>query len=128
MIVEAARCLGLAAATPEGGRVLRGHNEDYQFTLADGEQFYVEVRGGRLTVFPGETPRTGYFESTFIETDAATLRDLFRGSLRPTEAIQQRRFNMVIRMYEGAQITILLRIAGELAREETLQRAWAAEA
>lgn len=128
MIAEAARCLALAAATPEGEQVLRGHDEDYQFTLADGEQFYVEVRGGRLAVFPGETPRTGYFESTFIETDAATLRDLFRGSLRPTEAIQQRRFNMVIRMYEGAQITTLLRIAGELAREEALQRAWAAEA
>ena len=101
MLAEATQFFDRAAATPEGQRVLRGHDEDYQFTLADGEQFFVEIRGGRLAVHPGETPRTGYFESTFIETGADTLRQLFRGSTRPTEAIQQRRFNMVIRMYEG---------------------------
>ncbi len=124
MMEEATQRFVRAAATPEGERVLRGHDEDYQFDLADGERFYVEIQAGGLAVHAGETPRRGYYESTFIETDAATLRELFRGSLRPTEAIQQRRFNMVIRMYEGAQITILLRIAGELARQESLQAAW----
>jgi hypothetical protein len=122
IIEEAARAFGRAADTEEGRRVALGHDEDYQFDLSDGPAFYVSIQGGAVSVHPGRTPKTGYFESTFIESDTNTLRALFQGKLRPVQAIEQRRFNMLIRMYEGAQITILLRIAGEQAREELVQR------
>lgn len=116
IISEAATAFGEAAATAEGRRVIAGHDEDYQFDLVDGPDFFVSINAGGVTVHPGRTSKLGYFESTFITTDSRTLGDLFAGRLGPVEAIEQRRFTMLIRMYEGAQVTILLRIAGELAR------------
>lgn len=110
-----ARVLGEAARTPEGAKILVGHDEDYQFDLEDGTSFYVSIANGGLSVHNGHTPKTGYYETTFIETDGATLQDLVKGKLRPVDAIEENRFRMVIRMYEGCQITILLRIAGDLA-------------
>ncbi len=127
ILQEARDFFARAAETSEGQWVLQGHDEDYQFDLADGPSFYVSIHGGRLSVHPGRTPKTGYFETTYIGTDTRTLRELFSGKLRPVDAIEQRRFNMLIRMYEGAQITILLRIGGEIAREQLLQRVYAAD-
>jgi hypothetical protein len=123
-IIEEARAFfERAAQTEEARRVLLGHDEDYQFDLADGPSFHVSMQGGALSVQPGPTSRRGYYESTFIETDSRTLRELFSGKLGPVQAIEQRRFNMLIRMYEGCQITILLRIGGEQFREDLVQQA-----
>jgi hypothetical protein len=123
IVQEATAFFTRAATTDEAKRVLKGHDEDYQFDLTDGPSFYVSVESGGIAVHAGRTPKTGYFETTYVETDSATLRDLFAGKLRPIEGIEQRRFRMLIRMYEGAQITILLRIGGEQAREDVLRRA-----
>jgi len=123
IIEEAKSIFARAAETVEGRYALEGHDEDYQFKLKDAHSFYVSIQGGKLIVASGDTPKTGYFECTYIETDSQTLRELFSGKLRPVEAIEQRRFNMLIRMYEGCQITILLRICGELIRKSFLERA-----
>ncbi len=123
ILAEAKSVFARAAETAEGRRVLQGHDEDYQFYLKDGPSFYVSIQEGGLNVSAGDTPRKGYFESTYIETDCKSLRELFSGKLRPVGAIEQRRFTMLIRMYEGCQITILLRIGGELAREDFVHQA-----
>ena len=117
---ELAKALASAAATEEGKRTITGHDEDYQFDLDDGASFYVSITAGGLKLIDGKTPKTDYYETTYIETDATTLRQLMSGRLGPVDAIEQNRFRMVIRMYEGCQITILLRIAGDQARERVL--------
>ena len=121
VIAELARALGEAANTDEGKKALVGHNEDYQFDLDDGTAFYVSIENDGLLVRPGKMPKTGYYETTYVETDAATLRLLIGGKLRPVDAIEQNRFRMVIRMYEGCQITILLRIAGDLSVKRLIE-------
>lgn len=121
ILAELKRALGEAAGTDEGGKILPGHDEDYQFDLDDGTSFYVSIENGGLVVHKGKMPKTGYYETTYIETDAATLRQLVGGKLRPVDAIEQNRFRMVIRMYEGCQITILLRIAGELSVKRLIE-------
>ncbi len=123
IMTEVSEILAHAAETEEGRYAVGGHDEDYQFYLRDGSPFYVSIADERLRVVPGETERRGYFESTFIETDCQTLRAILSGKLRPIEAIEKRLFNMVIRMYEGCQITILLRIGGELVRDNYVNRA-----
>jgi hypothetical protein len=124
VLAEVAAALGRAAETEEGRRVCAGHDEDYQFDLSDGPTFHASIEGGRLRVLSGPTPKTGYFETTFIDTDTQTLRALLAGRMGPIEAVEARRFNMVVRMYEGCQITILLRIAGEQGRADLLEAAW----
>jgi hypothetical protein len=120
IIAEMAQALGAAAETEEGRKALGDHTEDFQFDLDAGGAFYVAVEKGRLRVLEGRTNRTDYYETTYVETDAQTLRNLMTGRLRPIDAVEQNRFRMVIRMYEGCQITILLRIAGDAARERAL--------
>jgi hypothetical protein len=120
IIGEMTQALGAAADTEEGRKAIAGHTEDFQFDLDDGGAFYVSLENGVLRVRGGRMSRTGYYDTTYVETNAATLRQLMAGRLRPVEAIEQNRFRMVIRMYEGCQITILLRIAGEAARERFL--------
>ncbi len=120
IIADLSQALAGAVATDEGKRTIAGHDEDYQFDLDEGNAFYVSIVGGALKVIEGRTPKTDYYETTYVETDAGALRELMRGKLRPVDAIEQNRFRMVIRMYEGCQITILLRIAGEQTRERIL--------
>lgn len=115
IVAETRTALAEAANTTEGKKALAGHDEDYQFDLDDGTAFYVSISGGNAAVYDGRTSKTGYFETTYVETDETTLRQLYSGKLRPVDAIEQNRFRMVIRMYEGCQITILMRIAGELS-------------
>ena len=120
IFAELSKALAQAAATDEGKRFLAGHDEDFQFDLDEGNVFYVSIENGGLKVVEGRMPKTGYYETTYVETDAGTLREMMKGKLRPIDAIEHNRFRMIIRMYEGCQITILLRIAGDLAREKVL--------
>ena len=115
------KAIGEAAATEDGKKYLQGHDEDYQFDLDDGTAFFVEIKGGKASVKEGTSPKTDYYETTYVETDGTTLRQLCSGKLRPIDAIEANRFRMVIRMYEGCQITILFRIAGECALERFLE-------
>ena len=121
IIAETAAALATAAKTEEGKKALAGHDEDYQFDLDDGTAFWVSIAGGKVVVREGRTKKSGYFETTYVETDAKTLRQLYSGKLRPVDAIERNRFRMVIRMYEGCQITILMRIAGERALARFLE-------
>lgn len=127
LLEEVTQDLEEAAATPLGQKAITAHDEDYEFEIPGREPFYVEMRGGKMAVHPGLSPRHGQpLAAGGVALDEPTLRDILGGRTSPYEAMAQGKLFLLIRLYGGSQITILLRAAYDLARQRALQRGLAA--
>jgi ABC-type nitrate/sulfonate/bicarbonate transport system substrate-binding protein len=114
--------LGLeeASRTKRGRLVLEGHDEDFQIELEGSTPIHVEIRGGALAVRAGPSPRQEPLHFTRVQLDAASLDALLTGRMTPVEAMEAGKLFLRTRLYGGAQITILLRAACDLARERLM--------
>jgi hypothetical protein len=114
--------LGEASRTKRGRMVLEGHDEDFQIEIQGLAPIHVEIRGGTLAVREGPSPRQEALHFTRVQLDAATLDALLAGRMSPVEAMEAGRLFLRTRLYGGAQITILLRAAYDLARERLMAK------
>ena len=120
-IVEELRAaLEQATQTRRGQLVLNGHDEDFQVEIAGYDPIHVEIEEAGLAVRPGPSPRQEPLHFTRVQMDESTLRSILIGALSPVEAMEQGKLFLRTRLYGGAQITILLRAAYDLARERAL--------
>lgn len=127
LLEDVTRALEEAAATPLGRKAVSAHDEDYEVEVPGQELFHVEMRGGKMAVRPGPSPRRGQaLAVSGIELEEATLRDILAGRVSPYEAMASGKLFVLARLYGGSQITILLRAAYDLARQRALQRGLAA--
>jgi hypothetical protein len=107
--------------TPRGQLVLAGHNEDFQIEVTGCEPIHVEIADKRLTVRAGPSLRQEPLRFTRIQIDEASLRSILAGNLTPVEAMEQGKLFLRTRLYGGAQFTILLRAAYDLAKQLKIQ-------
>ncbi len=114
--------LGDASQTERGQLALRGHDEDFQLEIEGQMPIHVEIRGGKLAVNAGPSPRQEPLHITRLQLDLVTLQSILRGILSPVEAMEQGKLFLRTRLYGGALITILLRAAYDLARQRALER------
>ena len=80
----------------------------------------MEIRGGKLAVRAGPSPRQEPLHFTRVQIDGATLQAIVGGQLSPVAAMEQGKLYLRTRLYGGALITILLRAAYDLARDRRL--------
>jgi hypothetical protein len=109
-----------ASRTPRGQLVLAGHDEDFQVEIGGNEPIHVEFAHGKMAVRPGPSPRQGPLHFTIVQMDEPTLRSILGGALSPVEAMEQGKLFLRTRLYGGALLTILLRVAYDQARERAL--------
>jgi hypothetical protein len=114
--------LNAASDTPRGQRAINGHDEDFELEVGK-ELIHLGIRGGKMTVNPGASPRHEPLHFSRLQMDEATLRDIIDGRISPVEAMEEGRLFLRTRLYGGALATILLRSAYDLARERTLAKA-----
>jgi hypothetical protein len=94
---------------PETKKYTADYQHAYQFESEGVEPFYLQVDHGRLTVHQGVLPGSFDVKST-LRTDAATLRDLLVGKLKPLDAAEQGTWGMHSRNYSGNLLIVLFRI------------------
>ena len=109
-----------ASRTPKGQLVLAGHDEDFQVEIGGNEPIHVEFAQGKMSVRPGSSPRQEPLHFTIVQMDEPTLRAILAGALSPVEAMEQGKLFLRTRLYGGALLTILLRVAYDQARERAL--------
>jgi len=112
--------LELAGQTKRGQLALHGHDEDFQLEIDGQAPIHVEIRGGKLAVRAGPSPRQEPLHFTRVQIDGATLQAIVGGQLSPVAAMEQGKLYLRTRLYGGALITILLRAAYDLARDRRL--------
>ncbi len=109
-----------AGQTKRGQLALNGHDEDFQVEIDGQAPIHVEIRGGKLAVRAGPSPRQEPLRFTRVQLDGATLQAIVGGQLSPVAAMEQGKLYLRTRLYGGALITILLRAAYDLARDRRL--------
>jgi ABC-type nitrate/sulfonate/bicarbonate transport system substrate-binding protein len=114
--------LEAASRTKRGRLVLEGHDEDFQIELEGSAPIHVEIRGGALAVRAGPSPRQEPLHFTRVQLDTATLDALLAGHMTPVGAMEAGKLFLRTRLYGGAQLTILLRAAYDLAHERLMAR------
>ena len=114
--------LNAASDTPRGQRAVNGHDEDFEIEVGK-EVFHLGIRGGKMTVNAGPSPRHEPLHFSRLQLDEATLRDIVEGRVSPVEAMEAGRLFLRTRLYGGALATILLRSAYDLARARKLSAA-----
>lgn len=120
LLAELAAGLRAAGDTSEGARVVAGHDEDFELSIVGHGMVHVAVANGSLSVQPGSSPRQRVLQFTRLELDAQTAREIITGQTSPVEAMSRGSLLLRTRLYGGAVITILLRIAYDLARSRML--------
>jgi NitT/TauT family transport system substrate-binding protein len=109
-----------AGRTKRGQLAVRGHDEDFQLEIDGQAPIHVEIRGGRLAVRAGASPRQEPLHFSRVQLNRDTLNAILSGKLSPVEAMEEGKLFLRSRLYGGALITILLRAAYDLAREQRL--------
>jgi NitT/TauT family transport system substrate-binding protein len=109
-----------ASRTERGRSAIAGHDEDFQIEVPGHPPIHVEIAGGKLAIRAGASPRREPLHFTRVQIDDSTLRSILTGTLSPVEAMEQGKLFLRTRLYGGAQITILLRAAYDLARQRSL--------
>ena len=104
---------------PETRKYTADYKHAYQFEGEGVEPFYLQVDYGRLTVHKGVMPGSYDVKST-LRTDAATLRDLLVGKLKPLDAAEQGKWGMSSRNYSGNLLILLFRVGQDKVIEELL--------
>jgi len=75
------------AARPDGVRVLSEYNQLLQFTVLDGEPFYVEISGGKVRVSPGVAEPRPLADAHEYKATQAVFDAYFSGRVRISDAI-----------------------------------------
>lgn len=71
------------SSSPEGRQELGKFDAVMQFDVKDDESFYIEIKGGKVSVTGGKAPAESKNVMTFM-TDMATVREIFqKGQLYP---------------------------------------------
>ena len=104
---------------PETQKNTVDYKHAYQFQGEGVEPFYLQVDHGQLTVHQGVLPGSYDVKST-LRTDAATLRDLLVGKLKPLDAAEQGKWGMSSRNYSGNLLILLFRVGQDKVIEELL--------
>jgi hypothetical protein len=94
---------------PETQKYTADYKHAYQFEPEGVEPFYLQVDHGKLTVHSGVLKGDFTVKST-LRTDAATLRDMLVGKLKPLDAADQGKWLMQSRAYAGNLLMVLMRI------------------
>jgi SCP-2 sterol transfer family protein len=123
-----AAALQQASQTARGQKAVRGHDEDFQVEIDGLQPLHVQIVDGGLSVRPGPSPRQEPLRFTRVQIDPAALRQILDGQLSPVEAMAAGRLFLRTRLYGGAQITILLRAAYDLARDARMSGSGGASA
>ena len=76
------------AARPDGPAVLRDYDHLLQFTVLDGESFYVDIKGGSATVHAGTATPRPLAEAHEFKANQAVFEAFFSGRVRMSDAIQ----------------------------------------
>jgi hypothetical protein len=117
------KALEAAAKTPRGRRAVEGHDEDFEIEVAGHAPIHLEIKGGRMTVNKGPSPRQEPLHFTRLQLDETTLHAILEGRMSPVDAMEAGKLFLRTRLYGGALGTILLRSAYDLARERKLNAA-----
>ena len=104
---------------PETLKYTTDYKHAYQFEGEGVDPFYLQVDHGKLSVQTGVIQGDFTVKST-LRTDAATLRDILVGKLKPLDAAEQGRWGMQSRNYSGNLLMVLLRIGRDRIIEELL--------
>ncbi len=75
------------AARPDGAHVLSEYNHLLQFTVLDGEPFYVEIAGGKVRVSPGVAEPRPLADAHEYKATQAVFDAYFSGRVRMSDAI-----------------------------------------
>lgn len=105
---------------PEAQEVLKAYDQVYQFEIKDGDPFYLEVQGGKLSVNRGETPQT--HDVSKIHIDQETLRSLFEGKFSPAEGYIDNKWNFTARDFREGLFALITRIGQDIVREEVINK------
>lgn len=127
--------ISLAIDHPEGPEVARAFDRTLQFELEDDEPFYMEVRGGRISVTDGDCgldwKRRDWERVTCVHTTGAVLRDIIAGRRLASEAFFSQEIGFAPRRmadrHTSAEAIVawfyaLIRLAHEQAAEIARQR------
>jgi hypothetical protein len=108
-----ARC----ESTEAGRAALSTLDHVVQFTLLDGEPFYLEVKGGRARVTEGVAADAPIIDTHEIKAPRETLADWFAGRLRMIDAIETGRMfpsaSHTTKRHIDHWITTIIRIGNE---------------
>lgn len=111
-----------ASETPLGSKAIRGHNEDYQLEINGHTPISIEIDSGHLSISDGPSPRQLPLRFTRIQLSEETLLSILRGDESPIEAMERGALFIRTRLYGGAQFTMLLRAAYDLARAQRIEK------
>lgn len=76
-----------AAALPQGSQALKEYDHLIQFTVLDGESFYIDIKGGKATVSDGTATPRPLAEAHEYKAPQKTLEAYFAGRVRMSDAI-----------------------------------------
>lgn len=79
--------LDRVAAAPDGARVLSEYDQLLQFTVLDGEPFYVEISGGKVRISPGVADPRPLADAHEYKSTRGVFEAYFSGRVRMSDAI-----------------------------------------
>ena len=79
--------LDRVTAAPHGARVLSQYDQLLQFTVLDGESFYVEISSGRVRISPGVADPRPLAEAHEYKATQGVFEAYFSGRVRMSDAI-----------------------------------------
>jgi hypothetical protein len=79
--------LDRVAAAPDGARALSQYDQLVQFTVLDGESFYVQFSGGKVRISPGVAEPRPLADVHEYKATQAVLEAYFSGRVRMSDAI-----------------------------------------
>lgn len=80
--------LDRCAATEEGRQVLAMYDHTVQFTLLDGDPFYMKAQGGDVTLSDGVMPETPITDAHEIKADTEVFEQWFGGEERMSDLVE----------------------------------------
>jgi hypothetical protein len=77
------------AVPPDGERVLSEYDQLLQFTVLDGESFYVEISGGKVRISPGVADPRPLADAHEYKATQVVFEAFFSGRVRMSDAIHE---------------------------------------
>jgi hypothetical protein len=74
---------------PEGTKVLQEYDQLLQFSILDGMPFYVDIKGGKVTVTEGTAAPRPLMEAHEYKGRQEVLEAFFAGKVRMSDAIHE---------------------------------------
>ncbi len=77
---------------PEGTKVLQEYDQLLQFTVLDGTPFYVDIKGGKVTITEGTAAPRPLMEAHEYKGKQQVFEAFFAGKVRMSDAIHEGQF------------------------------------